>query len=78
MHRVSGTVRGAARTYDEFICDGNPVLERNPGPMFLAIRRRQNNVLKFLYARIGPGDQGLLVVWNDGRLVFGVRHEDYG
>ena len=63
-------------TYDEFIHNGDPVRERNIGPLFLGIRRRQDNFLKLLCTRVGSSDQWLLVMWDDSRLVFGIRHGD--
>jgi len=66
------------RTYDELIRNSNAIREGNLDPLFLSIHRRQDNFLKLLWTRIGPGDQWLLVVWRDSRLVFGIRHGDYG
>lgn len=60
------------KSYNELVRDGNPVRERDLGPLFLGIRRRQNNLLKLLCAWIVPGHQRHLAMWNDSCLVFRV------
>lgn len=78
MLSIRNDGRRAARTHNELVRNSYAVREGNLGPLFLSIRRRQNNILKLLWTRIGPSDQWLLVVWSDSRLVFGIQHGDYG